>query len=233
MIRKIISRGWTAPERAALHVAEELDIEAEKTASLAKTDADGILLIASSDADANSIEKGDLPFLSLRMDQDTAFNAARKISTWIVEHRIETLLITGPDVENRRYEAIADVLGAAFRLTITESAMPGALAMFRGDRGELKKVFDIPRTVDEAAKSLIDRLTFPEKTRIANMNDEKLAELRDSLGRYMMNEFRLGVGNMDLIHSCRQISPDQAPVWVILKAVRKKVQSGNFLKVVK
>ncbi len=162
------------------------------------------------------------------------FHLAREIAEWAEEHRIQRLYVTGGDTPASE-TATADVLEAAFNMMLTSAAMPGALTPAGG--GEIRSPVSLPRTVAEAADDLISRLTFREKTRIANMTDDQLASLVPSLGRYIMNELRLPNGNTELLAACRAGGADDrdpgTATRVILVAVREKLQGGAALRVIR
>lgn len=161
------------------------------------------------------------------------FHLAREIAEWAEEHRIQRLYVTGGDTPASE-AATADVLETAFNMMLTSAAMPGALSP---DGGGVRSPVSLPRTVAEAADDLISRLTFREKTRIANMTDDQLASLIPSLGRYIMNELRLPNGNTELLAACQAEGADDrdpgTATRVILVAVREKLQDGAALRVIR
>jgi len=94
-----------------------------------------------------------------------------------------------------------------------------------------------PATVEQAVDTLIEDMSFKDKSWIANMDDEKLRTFHASYGIFIRNEFRLW-GNDPLLQSCRkfagneEIEIDQAS-YLILKEIRCKLQAANVLRVVK
>ena len=94
-----------------------------------------------------------------------------------------------------------------------------------------------PKTVDAAADTLLEGMSFQDKTRIANMGPEKLLEFHRIYGGSIQMEFRLP-GNDPLMKSCAEVAGlpgltgDQAS-YVILKVLWAKLQTSNVLKVVK
>ncbi len=162
------------------------------------------------------------------------FQLAREIADWIEENGIRRLYVTGGDTPASE-TATADVLETAFHILLTSTAMPGTVTP--ADGGEIQHPRSLPRTVAEAADDLIARLTFREKTRIANMTDDQLTDLVLSLGRYIMNELRLPNGNTELLAACRAEGADDrdpgTATRVILAAVREKLQGGAALRVIR
>ena len=94
-----------------------------------------------------------------------------------------------------------------------------------------------PRSLEDAVDRLVSDLSFADKTRIANMSEDRLVEFHKSYGSYIRTEFRLP-GNDPLMRSCeavsglRMINGVQAS-YVILKALWNRLQGANVLRVVK
>jgi len=95
-----------------------------------------------------------------------------------------------------------------------------------------------PSTVDEAVDLLIEEISFGDRTIIANMREEDLANLDVAFGMRIKVEFGLGNGNKDLLQSCRIESgqptadPELATA-VIIKCLWKTVQDTPVLRVLK
>ena len=69
------------------------------------------------------------------------------------------------------------------------------------------------------------------------MDEAKLAAFHASYGIFLRNEFRLS-GNEPLLQSCREIAglkaiDAQQASYVILKAIKQRLQDTHVLKVVK
>ena len=95
-----------------------------------------------------------------------------------------------------------------------------------------------PQTVVEAVDRLISELPRKDKTKIANMDDEKLIVLHFSLGMYIRDKFGLWSGNAKLMESCCSISGDDNlhvddASFVIIDELRQKLRKTNVLRVVK
>ncbi len=94
-----------------------------------------------------------------------------------------------------------------------------------------------PPTVEKAVDKLAADMTFADKTRVANMNEDALVRFHRFYGIFVRNQFRLP-GNEPLMKSCRSaaylksISPEQAS-YVILKELQKYLLAGNTLRVLK
>ena len=92
-------------------------------------------------------------------------------------------------------------------------------------------------TVELAVEKILSDLSRIDRTKIANMDEKRLATFHMSYGIFLKNEFRLW-GNEPLLKSCCEISglekvnPDQAS-YIILKELQKKLRDTKLLKVVK
>lgn len=94
-----------------------------------------------------------------------------------------------------------------------------------------------PPTVEKAVDKLAADMSFADKTRLANMNEDALIRFHRFYGILLRNQFRLP-GNDPLMKSCRSaaylttITPEQAS-YVILKELQKQLLAGGTLKVIK
>lgn len=241
MIEHILTLGLTGPERAALDIAGEFEIDVQdgETRLELAAEGDGTLILsegALTDADEairEAAETHGRPCLHIDLMSIAAFGAARRIAAWLRDHNIGILHITGSDGGPELPTAAADVLATALRLEHVDAAMPGALSLFRGDRQSAEMPVTIPRSVHQAVEILRKKLNFKERTRIANMSDHQLLAFTASMERYFMNEFRLWTGNEELAASCRRVDEEKGPSVVILEALREKLRSTNILRVVK
>ncbi len=261
MIQKIISGCESGVEQAALDIAVKMNIprggwisswQKQELGKKADTyqlqempnvthsriaehnirNSDGVLIIAKGEMIGNSAlykrmaQKFDLPCLYIDLNKVSEFQASEQISSWIREHKIRILYITGPkDSEDNLYDTVSDILDSTFMILMAEAP----------SRGELSDFFHLPKDVEEAAETLADKLTFREKTKIANSRKDKLMPLALSLGTYIRSEFRLDT-NDALMGLCRKITGsdeiDEA-ILLIVERMWEKLQKGNVLRVVK
>jgi hypothetical protein len=86
---------------------------------------------------------------------------------------------------------------------------------------------------------LLSELSFKEKTRLANMPEDKLTDLRLSLGISIKDTFSLGEENKDLLKSCRFLSEtgkfrEEDAALIIIKELWKKLKKKkNVMRIVK
>jgi len=172
------------------------------------------------------------------LNKTIAFKAAEQIKSWIETKRIEVLNIAGPRESNdpKIYKAVGDILETVFHLDIINVSMPDLFSSLNSNSFSLP---NLPRTVDMAVNILLSELSFKDKTRLVNMHEKKLTDLRLSLGKNINDTFRLGDENEDLLKSCRFLSEtgrfrkEDAPL-IIIKALWKKLKKKtNVLRIVK
>lgn len=185
-------------------------------------------------------EKCNRPHLHLDLNIRSEFQAAQMIKDWVIQHNIEVLNVAGPRESNdpKIYKTTVDILQTAFYLGIIDDATPNSFTpVERNDI--LVKTGSLPRTVNQAVNSLISRLTFKEKSRLANQPASKLKDLRFTLGSNIKHDFKIDQQNHELLTSCRNVSNDEVlaaeeAAFVILKALWEKLQSQtNLIKIVK
>ncbi len=262
MIQKIISGGESGVEQAASDIAAKLDIPGggwisswQKQELGAKADkyrlkempnithsriaehnvrdAEGVLIIAKGELSGNSAlyrriaRQFNIPCRYIDLNNTSYSQAVEEISSWISEFKIRILYITGlkESEDVTIYDAAYDILETVF-IMLMAAAPP---------QGELSSFFHLPKDLEEAAEMLAEKLTFREKTKIANSKKEKLLPLALSLRTYIRSEFRLDT-NDALMELCRKITGSDDMDDVILLIVERmweKLQKANVLRIVK
>ncbi len=183
-------------------------------------------------------KKNDRPCLHIDLNKTIAFKAAEQIKNWIETYKIEVLNIAGPRESNdpKIYKAVCDILETVFHLDIIDVSMPD---LFSAVNKRSLSTPNLPRTVDRAVNLLLSELSFKDKTRLVNMPEDKLADLRMSLGKNIKDTFRLGEENKDLLKSCRFLSEtgrfieEDAPLIIIKELWKKLKKKTNVLRIVK
>jgi len=207
---------------------------------------DGTLIISHGELSGGSeftriiVQKRNRPCLHVDLNKIIIFKAAEQIKTWIEKNKIEVLNIAGPRESNdpKIYKATEEVLETALYLDLIDIAMPDPFFLVNNDSLSTS-LSDLPRTVDRAVNMLLSDLSFKDKTRLANMQEEKLIDLRLSLGRNIKTAFRLGEGNKELMKSCRFLSEtgkfrEEDAALIIIKELWKKLKKKtNVLRIVK
>jgi hypothetical protein len=112
------------------------------------------------------------------------------------------------------------------------------LNRFKLNTRTMDKHSKFPNTVDEAVDLLIEELSFGDRTIIANMQEEDLANLDVAFGMRIRVEFGLGNGNKNLLQSCcfesgQLLTEADLASAFIIKSLWKRVQDTPVLKVVK
>jgi hypothetical protein len=177
--------------------------------------------------------------LHMDLDKTPAFIAASKINSWIIEHNIEILNVTGSRTSKDPtiYQDTKYIIEGVILLGLVH-AQSGSMITDYSKEEYLGKLPVPPKTVDEAANRLIEDLDLKDKIKIANMSLDDLVNLHTNLHMYFKNAFGLWSGNTELLASCRSISKepiyneDDATV-VILGVLWQKLQETHTLRVVK
>ena len=208
-------------------------------------DSDGTLIIShgkltgGSDYTREIALRRNRPWLHIDLNKTIAFQAAKKIRSWIKEHKIEVLNIAGPRASKdpNIYKATIDVLETAFYLDLINVTMPEHFGPPDKRAAELEKD-SLPQTVEQAADKLLLKLSLRDKTMIANIPEENLIDLYRSLEVYIQNEVRSWLSNELLLKSCRSASGknnlgQHNASLIIIKALWYKLQTTNVLRIVK
>jgi len=207
-------------------------------------DSDGTLIMShgkltgGSELTSETAKKNDRPCLHIDLNKTIVFKAVEQIKSWIETHKIEVLNIAGPRESNdpKIYKAAGEVLETVLHLDIIDFSMSDPF--FTANSHNLS-ASNLPRTVDRAVNMLLSELSFKEKTRLANMPEDKLTDLRLSLGTSIKDTFRLGEENKDLLKSCRFLSEtgkfrEEDAALIIIKELWKKLKKKkNVMRIVK
>jgi hypothetical protein len=93
---------------------------------------------------------------------------------------------------------------------------------------EKKSRFNIPKTLDEAADLLISDLPPAYQELLCRMDTQEFDRLYDSVAGFILDDFKLWLGNEALLISCYRQSgegeQDGEPAKIILDRVREKLQ---------
>ena len=208
--------------------------------------ADGVLAVSRREITGKTAlhirlaERYKRPRMVLDLDANAAFDGARRAESWIRDHGIQVLNITGsqPGGDRNVYKVASGIFEALYQLMVIA---PGRYVFDPRDNvtpadRRLDAFVRIPKTVDEAVAALQSTLSFQDRTRIANMEENRLGALMPSLGTYVKNEFRLWQGHHPPVEDFRSRSgwADEDPSTVIIKALRLALRSsGGVLRIVK
>lgn len=179
------------------------------------------------------------PCLHVDLTSQGAFQAAQAVHGWISENDIEIMNVAGPrsSKDPNIYKAVYHLLETVYFLNITDTYIPEMASgrpLHHQDTGGSS-----PQTLSAAVSLLCDRLSFGDKSRIANYPLDRLGELDDTLGNYILKIFLLEGENTALIESCRRMAADSelTPLKasrLIIQHLRENLQQKkNLLKVVK
>lgn len=179
------------------------------------------------------------PWLHINLNKINAFRAAGKIRSWINENNIGVLNVAGSRASKDPaiYRATADILETVFYLNLIDDTMHESFSVTPRRRIDVENE-NMPKTVDQAAEKLLSKLSLKEKTMIANIPEDNLINLYQSLEDYLQDEVNLWLTNKMLMESCCSISGDKhlsehRASLIIIKALWKKLQKTNVLRIVK
>ena len=263
MIQKIISGGRTGVELAGLDVAIKLGIAhggwvsrgmrnsegplsekygLEETAALGFksamerniADSDGTLRFA-----VETTLRLQRQLLHADLSQQSAFEAASLISSWVALQNIRLVFITGPSASEDKniYEQVKKILETAFYLEFVKTGL-------HPEHPRLKPLSDPaaspawPHSVEDAVYRLKQVLPLKDRAVMANMQGGEIDQLRAGLGDYIKENFGLYTGNTALLRSCAQWGGLSEPLAdeacaVILRALWKDLQTTHRLRIIK
>jgi len=177
--------------------------------------------------------------LHIDLNETSAFIAASKINSWIIEHKIKILNVTGSrnSKDPKIYENTKYIVEGIILLGLVK-AKTGSLLTDHDINEYLENLPTLPKTVDEAVDRLIENLDLSDKVKIAKMNLDDLVNFHTNLHLYFKNAFGLWSGNTELLESCRAISKEPVQnedeaTEVILGVLWKKLNESHTLRVVK
>jgi Circularly permutated YpsA SLOG family/Domain of unknown function (DUF6794) len=177
--------------------------------------------------------------LHIDLDETPAFIASSKINSWIIEHDIEILNVTGSRASKdpKIYEVVKYIIEGVIVLSLVHAQAGSTISDYSKDE-YLDKLPAPPKTIDEAVNRLIEDLDLRDKVKMANMNLDELVNIHSALHVYFKNAFGLWSGNKELLADCASISnesiynEDDASA-VILGVLWQKLQENYTLRVVK
>ena len=179
------------------------------------------------------------PWLHIDLNKTNAFQAAKKIKSWLTENEIEVLNVAGPRASKDPaiYQVTVDIMETVFYLDLIDDTMHASFTVSPKRRLQLKKEI-LPQTVEEATDKLLSKLSLRDKTMIANIPKDKLTDLYQSLDADMRNEVGLWLTGESLLESCRltagnrHLNEDDASL-IIVRLLWEKLQKTNVLKIVR
>lgn len=179
------------------------------------------------------------PILHVDLEKVAAFEAAGRINAWLSANRISVLNVAGPRASEDPYiyKATTEVLETALSLSLVESS---ASHLFQAGSGDdvIPAVFQLPKTVRQAAERLEQLLTFREKASLARMTLSEGLAARPDLISHIRNSFRLPIGNEALLESCRKHAgnPELQPAdaeRILFEFFLKRVRGSHGLRIIK
>jgi hypothetical protein len=179
------------------------------------------------------------PFLHVDLDKIMGFQAITEIHSWVIDKNIAVLNVAGPRASKDReiYNAVRFIIAGVLVLNVM-NAEPGASINDYSTDELLNRLPLPPKTLDEAVETLVKGLPLKDKVAISRMDKDDLTGLYLSLGNYIRNEFKIWLGNHELLDSCRvesgqkDMTPDGASA-LIIEYLGKNLRQAVGLRAVK
>jgi hypothetical protein len=208
-------------------------------------DSDGTVIISHGDFSGGAdysqkmAEKHNRPCLHIDLEKTPPFIASPEINTWIIDHNIEVLNVTGSKAseDSNVHRDTFYIIEGTILLSLVNAKSGESLTDY--DRKVLLDKLPIaPRTVDEAVVRMLSDLDLKTKTKISHMKQHELFSLQSELRGYFKDAFGVWHGNSELLTDCRAksgeaIRDEGEATFVILKTLWEKLRKSNTLRVVK
>ena len=208
-------------------------------------DADGTIIIShgaltgGANYSQKMTTKHGRPCIHIDLSNIPIFIAASRINTWVAEHNIEVLNVTGSRTSEdpKIYNDAMLIIENAILLDLGK-VRPSENLMDYGIGKDLNKLSIIPKTVDEAVDEIIAAMPLNEKVKVANLKKEDLAQTSFSLGLYIKDQWFRKNMNRELFESCIDISGnnqlnENGAAFVIIQKLWNSLRETHRLRVVK
>ena len=231
---------------------EKYQLEKMPTSSYAERteqnviDSDGTLIVSHGMLTGGSADTRELalehkrPWLHIDLNKTGIFDAALKLSGWVLKNNIEILNVAGPRAskDSKIYRAVLNIIESANYLGFSADKSPDSLRMLLSRNEQLKKQKNVPQTVDEAVHQIMSEMSLKDRTTMANVVEENLQVFQLTLGLYIKNKLDEWAVSEELMKSCMELSEDKNSrradaSTVIMKELWKKLRETHKLRVVK
>ncbi len=185
------------------------------------------------------VERHNRPYLLVDLTKIRSLKAATILNTWIKDHNIEILHVTGcrTGKDPKIYQDGISILESMIYLGLMRS---GPAGFIQTPQARSRAAMDDkpPQNVNHAVDRLIHELPLKEKTMVANLTVGELGSLQKTLGRYIREKFGLMIGNTGLMASCRFVSKkgvhsESEASMVIIKKLWDQLRKTHKLRVIK
>jgi hypothetical protein len=260
-IKKIVSGGQTGAERAALDVAIRYSVAhggwiakgrktddgplrdkyklveevIQNTIDLNVTNSDGTLILTQGKP-LKIASRQKKPCLHIDLLETQSAAAITDIHSWILENNIQILNVTGSR-DKDIYKHTDLVVSGIILLDLVDAEAGKGINDYDFE-AYLEELPDPPLTVEDAVDRLLAELDLDERVKIANMAFEELDSLLRVFGGHVRKQYKLWVGNDDLVDSCRAFAEDnsidaEGCSTIILHQLWLKLRDTHRLRVVK
>ena len=184
----------------------------------------------------------------IRMDD---FEAAMVVHSFIVDNNVETLNVAGPRISSDPaiYEGVRTIVEAMiYMIELSSDKGIAKVELISSGKEEIAKP---DRTIDDVVSALASKLTLKNKTKIAVLNNSKIASLYFDLSDHIMDEYIFKPGNKflfkqyikeknkALLNNVGELDEFESVVNAgdfamdIVKALKKHLEKDHVLRVVK
>ena len=184
--------------------------------------------------------KHERPWLHINLLETPAFKAATLISDWLSQQNIEILNVAGPRASKdpQIYGHTCKLVESVFYLGLMQNGAQGPHASGDTHNTDTDPPQTVPETVNQAVERLVANISLRDKTTIANMVAEELSSLEPTIGRYILDQFGLWLGNEALFESCRSsvdhnVRTEEDAASIIIEALWDKLRKTHKLRVLK
>jgi len=182
------------------------------------------------------------PLLHIDLAQIDIAQAARLINSWISQHHIEILNVTGTRTSEdpHIYKATMDILESVFYLSQVDNKTltldPQNYTLPEKDQKSSAPVH--PKTVEDAVEHLIAEMPLKDRTTMANLLKEELGPLNLNLGIYIRNQLFDKGANRKLFESCCRVVENEhlsasGATFVIIEKLWEKLRETHRLRIVR
>ncbi len=147
---------------------------------------------------------------------------------------IKVMNVSGPRAskDSKIYQSTLDIIESVLFLCFSENNFMHTARKW----DDVDHPSDLPKTVDEAALDIINGMDLRDRAMIANLSEEDLDPLQQTLGLYIKQQMEVWSINESLkkscIKACREEGLDESnPAMVIVKRIWERLKKTHKLRV--
>lgn len=175
------------------------------------------------------------PIVHIDLSNVTPFDAAVQINDWLVDYDIKVMNVAGPRAskDSKIYQSTLDIIESVLFLCFSENNFMHTAREWN----DKDHPSDLPITVDEAAIDIIKGMDLRDSAMIANLSEEDLDPLQQTLGLYIKQQMEVWSINESLKKSCVQACKKEGldesnPAMVIVKRIWERLKKTHKMRIV-